>query len=765
MNYDAIVEMLRDTPGYADQIAHIEYIPGRKASYAETELPLHPILQDILKGRGIDQLYLHQAQAIDRIRAGENVVSITPTASGKSMIYLLPTIEAVLEDHRSRALFLFPTKALAQDQMAKLNEFGLFPKVRFATYDGDTPQDERTYVRSGAHIVFSNPDMLHTAILPGHTQWVRYFANLKFVVLDEIHTYRGVFGAHVSQVMRRLRRICRQYGSDPQFIGCSATIANPGELFQSLTGLDATVIDEDGSPAGKRTFVFWNPPPVTKDGARRSTHTESAKLFAHLTQHRLRTLTFAKARKSAELIVKYTRESLSQDSPDLEARIKTYRAGFTAEQRRDIERGLQTGELMGVAATSALELGVDIGDLDATILTGYPGTIASAWQQAGRSGRDGRHSLSALIAMDNPLDQYLMRHPDYFFGRPHERSVVNTRNKRIRALHMECAAFELPLGDRDWEILGPGSLEIACELAEAESLVYRNDKWYYRGDNYPARLFSIRSASTRSYRIRDITGQGALLGEVEEARAFHTIHEGAIYLHQGDAYLVHEFNQDTLEAKVCLTDATYYTEPREVTNISIAEELLRKPMGATEVCFGEVVVSNQVFGYRRKQLYTDTTVSIEDLDLPEQVFETEAFWYTVPADVSNDLMDAGHDLGGSIHAAEHACIGLMPLHCVCDRWDIGGVSASCHFDTGLATVFVYDGYAGGIGIAEESYTRIEELLLATLECIVACPCTEGCPSCIQSPKCGNNNEPLDKAGAIYLLARLLKIDLPKPVTN
>jgi DEAD/DEAH box helicase domain-containing protein len=763
MDFREYVNQLKSHPEYRGQVEHVEVIPRRSAVYAQTSEPLHPALGVRLREMGIDRLYTHQAAAVDATRRGEHVVVVAATASGKTLCYNLPTLDAVLANPKARALYLFPTKALAQDQLGKLNDFGLFPTVRFATFDGDTPQADRKYIKRGAHIVLSNPDMLHVGILPYHTTWASFLANLKYVVIDEIHTCRGVFGAHVAQVMRRLRRVCEYYGASPRFIACSATIANPGELMRNVTGLDATVIDNDGAPSGKRTFVFWNPPLLAdKEGERRSAHMEAMELFTGLVENDVRTITFAKARKSAEIILKYARKSFENQGSDLGERVMSYRAGYTPEERRRIERGLFDGELIGVTATNALELGVDVGGLDATVLTGYPGTIASAWQQAGRSGRGRDEALSVMIALDNPLDQYLMRHPEYFFGRTSEQAVVDPHNRRILASHLCCAAYELPLQAGDLERFGPRAEGVVAQLVEEGALAQRNDRWYYKGDGYPAGLVNIRSASAETYQIRDLTRGGSAIGTVEGARVYQTLHPGAIYLHQGETYLVQRLDEEERTAAVVPTAANYYTEPREVTHITVLAEHNSRPLGATHAYFGEVVVSNQVLGYRCKQLYSDTILDIVDLDLPEQVFETEAFWFTVPASLVRQLAENGLDLCGAIHAAEHAAIGMMPLLATCDRWDIGGVSSPNHMDTGMATVFIYDGYPGGVGISEATYHRLAELLGTTQEMIASCPCLDGCPSCVQSPKCGNNNEPLDKRGAAYLLEKLL---YPEPAAQ
>jgi DEAD/DEAH box helicase domain-containing protein len=757
MDFARYVQGWMSSADYRGQVEHIQSLPERKASYADPDIPLPPVLNTSLHRQGIHQLYSHQAAALNAARKGEHVLAVTATASGKTLCYNLPVLEAALSDPAARALYLFPTKALAQDQLGKLNNFGLFPQVRFATYDGDTPQTDRRYIRKGAHLVLTNPDMLHTGILPHHTRWAAFLSSLRFIVLDEVHTYRGVFGAHVAQTIRRLRRICAYYGANPQFIATSATIANPSELFAGLTGFAPTVIEEDGAPSSARTFVLWNPPFIGASGERRSAHIEATMLFTDLVANRVRNITFAKARKSAELIIKYAREVFAQRNSTLGDKVMCYRAGYSPQERRAIERGLFEGDLIGVTSTNALELGVDVGGLDATILTGYPGTIASTWQQAGRAGRTGEEALTVMIAMDNPLDQYLMRHPEYLFGKRYEQAIVNPNNRRILKAHLSCAAYELPLSSHELELFGEHAIEALGELIEEGVIVLRGSRFYYRADaNYPAAQVNIRSASSETFEIRDISRNGLPFGSIEGERVYSAAHPGAIYLHQGETYLVEALDEQRCLVDVRPVEVNYYTEPRELVFITVLCEKRSEPLGKTEAHFGEVVVTSQVMGYRQKQLYTDKVLSLVDLDLPERAFETEGLWFTIPEELSLELGRQGYDLNGSIHAVEHAAISLMPLWAMCDRWDIGGVSSPNHPDTGMATIFIYDGYPGGIGIAETTYQRLTELLLATLEMIERCPCMEGCPSCVQSPKCGNNNEPLDKQGAAYLLKKLVR---------
>jgi DEAD/DEAH box helicase domain-containing protein len=757
VDFETYLQDLRGADFYKGQIVHVQRIPGRTARYGKLERPLHPDLHERLERLGLRRLYSHQAEAVNAARNGRDVTVVTATASGKTLCYNLPVLDAVLNDNRARAFYLFPTKALAQDQLGKLDDFGLFPTVRFATYDGDTPADERRVIKRAAHIVLTNPDMLHIGILPYHSSWSGFLANLKYVVVDEMHTYRGVFGAHVALILRRLRRLCAYYGANPQFLCCSATIANPAELAQKLAGVQApVVIDGNGAPAGPRTFVFWNPPFIDAERSqRRSVNIEATSLFTDLVAQGVRNITFAKARKSAELILRYARNTFDRHLPEMSRRITSYRAGYTVRERRAIEEALFSGELIGVTATNALELGVDVGGLDATVMTGYPGTIASTWQQAGRAGRGGEEALAVLVAMSNPLDQFLMRHPDYFFGRAHEQAVVDPDNRRILATHLRCAAYERALRTEELGAFGPNAPGCLQTLTAEGRLFFHNGRWNYRGSDYPAAAVNIRSAFDGIYRIVDSGRGDRLIGVIEANMAFRTVHPGAVYMHMGETYLVERLDIEARTAYARAIEAPFYTEAGESSDIQLLEVHKHDSMGSTVKFYADVVVTSQVTDYRRKKLYTDEVLDLLDLDLPPQTFETEAFFWVVPEDVSKKLIDAGADLAGSIHAVEHAAIGMMPLLCTCDRWDVGGVSHNDHPDTHRPTIFIYDGYPGGVGIAEATYERLEALLCATHATIAACPCADGCPSCIQSPKCGNNNEPLDKQGARYLLELLL----------
>jgi len=753
----AFLDYVKSLSPYKGQVVHVEQVPGRKASYAELEQPVHEVLQGCLESLSLFPLYRHQAQAINAARSGKNIFVVTPAASGKTLCYNIPVLDRMLREKGSRALYIFPTKALAQDQLRGLQELAPLLGIGCATFDGDTPPEERGEIKKTAQIVLTNPDMLNLGILPNHQSWARFLQRLKYVVVDEVHIYCGVFGSHVANVLRRLRRLCALYGSKPQFICSSATITNPGEHIQRLVGLPFEVIDGDGSPYGGKDFVFWNTPIIDQaKSARRSANSEATFLFTELVKGGLRALTFAKSRKVTELIYIYAREQLAREKPELASRIKPYRAGYLPEERRQIERELFSGELLGATATTALELGVDIGDLDATVLTGYPGSITSTWQQAGRSGRRGERSLSFLIGLDNPLDQYFMRHPEAFFGKSFENALTNPENPYILKPHLLCAAWEHPLDDEDGQLFGDSFAQVRAELEEQGLLKERRGRWYLSPSLfYPAQEVNIRTTSSERYTVVDISKGYRELETVEAAVAFFQIHPGAIYLHQGEAYLVAELDLGAHTAAVVPVDADYYTQTKDITEVRILKLNQEKEVGAVKVYLGEVEVTTRVVGFRKKRQFTEEVIGEEPLDLPPQPFPTVALWFDIPQETPRRLAERDLDFAGGLHAVEHAAIALLPLFALCHRNDIGGLSTPLHADTGKPQIFIYDAYPGGIGIAHKGFELVVELWLATLKVISECPCEAGCPSCIQSPKCGNNNEPLDKKAAELILGDLL----------
>jgi DEAD/DEAH box helicase domain-containing protein len=763
MDAAAFLHHLVSLPDYGQQIIHIERIPHQGAIFGKLDNPLHPSLQACLKSLDISALYSHQAEALNAVLTGKNVMIATPSASGKSLCYHLATLDALLHDKNSRALYIFPTKALAQDQLRSLKQIldetkdlrQLLSPGAVATFDGDTPQNDRASIRKQARIVLTNPDMLHLGILPNHQSWSRLFRNLKYVVIDETHIYRGVFGSHVANVLRRLRRLCAFYGSNPQFICCSATIANPQEHAQNIVGLPFEAIVEDGSPHGEKYFTFWNPPVIDEaKTSRRSPNSEAAFLLGELVQKEIRSLVFARTRKLTELIYIYTQGQLSSSLRD---KISPYRAGYLPEDRRRIEHQFFDGELLGLVATTALELGINIGDLEATVLTGYPGSIASAWQQAGRSGRSTHSSLSFLIAQENPLDQYLMRNPDFFFSKNFDNAIINPDNRYILKPHLLCAAWEKPLDNEDEKFFGPNTRTLLTELEREGRLRRRHERWYPAVSlSYPAQDINIRATSGQNYAVID-GEDGCLLETVEASVAFFQVYPGAIYLHQGESYLIKELDLARHIAWAEPRPVDYYTQTMEIHDISITKVLTEKDCHAVKVYFGDVDVTVMVVGFKRKKQFTDEVIGEQPLDLPPQNFATKALWFDLPQKAVDRVADAGLDLHGGLHACEHAAIGILPLFALCDRNDIGGVSTPLHPDTGKPQIFIYDAHPGGIGIAEKGFEMISELWQATLKAVEECPCADGCPSCVQSPKCGNNNQPLDKEAAIVLLEELVAL--------
>jgi DEAD/DEAH box helicase domain-containing protein len=731
-----------------EELAHVEDVPGREAQTVALP-PLNARLEAALAGRGVDCLYTHQADSLAAASRGEHLVVATGTASGKTLAFNLPVLDAIAADPKTRALYLYPTKALAQDQARALGELRL-PRLRAAIYDGDTEPERRRDIRRSANLVLTNPDMLHVGVLPHHDRWADVLANLRFVVVDEAHVYRGVFGSHVGNVLRRLRRAAAIYGAEPQFLFASATIANPGELAHSLLGVGATVIAEDGAPRAARTIAFWNPPVLDEPlQLRASALGEGARLLAELVSRNLRTICFAKSRKAAELIHRFASDRLDAETA---ARLSPYRAGYTPAQRRDIERRLVEGDLLGVTATDALELGIDIGLLDCAISVGFPGTVASLRQQWGRAGRR-QHGLAVLVASEDALDQFFMREPEALLGRRVEAAILDHANPRILDGHVLAAAFEAPIDERDRETLGDAALDRAQALVEGGELKRTKAGIVWAGRDYPAARVGLRSASPESVAVVD-AGSGSILGVVERERAPSTVHKGAVYLHLGESFRVLELDLAARTALVEPFSGDYYTQAKKETTTAIEEEELAGRRLGMDVCFGRVSVTEQVVAYQKRSIRDQAVLDLVALELPPSTFETEAIWY-LPDPGQLDGLEPLPRLLGSLHAAEHAMIAVLPLWAMCDRWDIGGLSTNLHFQTGRPTVFVYDGHAGGVGIARRGYDELEGWVGDTEALLAGCPCVDGCPSCVQSPKCGNLNEFLDKDGALTLLRRML----------
>jgi len=727
-----------------EELAYLGSEPAREARVAPLPEELHPRLREALSAQGIDSLYAHQAEAWEAAARREHLIVTTGTASGKTLAFNLPVLDALAREPKRRALYLYPTKALAQDQLRALSTFKL-PKLRAAIYDGDTESERRWQVRKWANMILSNPDMLHVGVLPHHDRWGDALTNLAYVVVDEAHVYRGVFGSHVANVLRRLRRLARVYGAEPQFLLASATIANPGELARSLTGAEATVIGDDGAPRAERTVALWNPPLTDEElGLRASALGEASRLMAELVSRGLRTLCFAKSRRGAELIHRFTADRLGDDS-----RLSPYRAGYTPAQRREIERRLLKGELLGVSATNALELGIDVGLLDCVLSVGFPGTVASLRQQWGRAGRRG-HGLAVLVASEDALDQYFMREPGTLLERRVEAAILDHENPRVLDGHVRAAAFEAPLDDADRELLGDAALERAAALPELRKT---KAGYVWAGRDYPATRVSLRSTGPEAFTIVDASS-GTMLGIVEQERAYSTVHEGAIYLHLGDSYRVRELDLATRTAVVEPFRGDYYTQAKKETSTAIVEATRGGRRLGVDLSFGRVVVTEQVVGYQKRSIQTLESFEVVPLALPQTDFETESVWFA-PEPWMLEGLEEMPRLLGSLHAAEHSLIALLPLWAMCDRWDIGGLSTNLHFQTGRPTIFVYDGHAGGVGIAERGFDVFEGWADDTARLLHGCPCERGCPSCVQSPKCGNLNEPLDKAGALELLERML----------
>ncbi|WP_184876325.1 DEAD/DEAH box helicase [Sphaerisporangium siamense] len=751
-----ILTRLLAVPARRERVTHVEHVPARQAGHVRWPEWVDQRLVSRLRNQGVDGLWEHQAMAADLAHRGQNVIIATGTASGKSLAYLVPAVSEILSG--GTVLYLTPTKALAADQLRSLADLGL-DEVRAATYDGDTPPDERQWVRRHANYVLTNPDMLHRSMLPRHSAWTSFWRRLKMIVVDECHGYRGVFGSHVAQILRRLRRICGKYGSRPVFMLVSATVSDPAVAAMRLTGLEMDEVTTDASPRGSTTFALWEPPLTDLRGeggapVRRTVTAETADLLSDLVIDDVRTLAFVRSRRGAETVSLIARGNLEEISPELPAKVAAYRAGYLAEDRRTLEKALRSGAITGLATTNALELGIDVSGLDAVLIAGWPGTRASLWQQAGRAGRDGQDALAVLIARDDPLDTYLVHHPEALFGRPVEAIVLDPDNPYVLGPHLCAAAAEIPLSEADLPTFGPSAAEVLDDLVARGLLRRRAQGWFWTRRDRAADLADIRGSGGPPVHVVEAS-TGRLLGTVDEPSAHTAVHTGAVYLHQGGTYVVEQLDLDASVALVSSASPDYSTFARDVTDITVLESVRSHPLGPGELHFGTVEVTRQVVSFLKRRLQTGEVLGEEPLDLPPRTLRTRAVWWTLPEEVVAPLRAAGLDVAGAAHAAEHASIGLLPLFATCDRWDIGGVSTELHLDTGLLTVFVYDGHEGGAGFAERGYARARDWLTATREAIASCECDRGCPSCIQSPKCGNANDPLNKPGAQTLLNLLL----------
>ncbi|MFE4633847.1 DEAD/DEAH box helicase [Streptomyces sp. NPDC056773] len=762
-----VLDRLSRGPSRAARITHTEHLPPREGRHAVWPDRIRTDVVAAIAAAGIDHPWEHQAAAAEHALDGESVIVATGTASGKSLAYLAPVLSALADGAEApngrgtTALYLAPTKALAADQRRAVRELAgpLGNAVRPAVYDGDTPFEEREWVRQYANYVLTNPDMLHRGILPAHPRWSSFLRALRYVVIDECHTYRGVFGSHVAQVLRRLRRLCARYGSDPVFLLASATASDPATAASRLTGLPVVEVSDDASPRGEVLFTLWEPPLTELKGergapVRRTATAETADLLTDLVVQGVRTVAFVRSRRGAELIAVIAQEKLAAVDRSLPRRVAAYRGGYLPEERRALERALHSGDLLGLAATTALELGVDVSGLDAVLIAGYPGTRASLWQQAGRAGRSGHGALAVLIARDDPLDTYLVHHPEALFQQPVEATVLDPDNPYVLAPHLCAAAEELPLTEPDLDLFGPAARDLLPQLEAAKLLRRRAAAWHWTRRERASDLTDIRGGGGRPVQIVE-AATGRLLGTVDEEASHTAVHDGAVHLHQGRTYLVKHLDLEDSVALVEEANPPFSTTARDTTAISVLETETEIAWGRGRLCFGSVEVTHQVVSYLRRKLITGEVLGEAKLDLPPRTLRTRAVWWTVTEDQLDEARINPEILGGALHAAEHASIGLLPLFATCDRWDIGGVSVPLHPDTLLPTVFVYDGHPGGAGFAERAFHTARAWLTATRDAIAACECEAGCPSCIQSPKCGNGNDPLHKRGAVRLLTHLL----------
>lgn len=744
------LESLEKDRRFKFQIAEHKYISPVEPRYMR--LDLNENLKSVLKDQGIERFWSHQVEAIDLIRQRENVVVMTPTASGKTLIYNIPVIESIIDNPDTKALYIFPLKGLEQDQVKNLNELFYAVGIHLSkpkkasrspiesaeVYDGDTTPYRRKKIREVLpNVIFTNPDMLHLAINPFHSKWENFFKRLQYVVVDEIHTYRGVFGSHVAHVLRRLRRICNYRGSHPQFIASSATIANPKNLSEDLTGLPFKEVVESGAPRSGRHFIFVNP--------LESPYTEATWLFIHCLKAGLKTIVFTKARKITELIYRWTVDR----APELSEKISPYRAGFLPKERREIEQRLFSGDLLGVVSTSALELGVDIGGLDACILVGYPGSISSTWQRAGRVGRHGQESAIFMIGIRDALDQYFMRHPNAFFEKSHEAAIIDPENKNILKKHLPCAASEIYLREDD-KVYDVNGLKPIIEESMTEGLLNQGkmgDIWFSR-KRMPHRDVGIRAIG-ESFDIVDDSGKA--IGELSGYRIFREAFPGAVYLHRGRQYRVMELDLERKKVFCREVDVLYYTQALSKEDTQIIVEKKMKKLERFAVHWGNLRMTNRVTGYERKNIFDRTRISRHDLEMPEYTFDSEGLWIKIDKKTEDSIESLGYDLAGSLHATEHSCIACIPLFALCDKGDIGGLSYIFYPDFKTPAIFIYDGYEGGIGLTRRAFDVIGDWFKAALTVIEECPCEDGCPSCVQDPQCGSGNQPLDKEGANFLI--------------
>ncbi|MGB2988703.1 MAG: DEAD/DEAH box helicase [Candidatus Zixiibacteriota bacterium] len=731
MNLLQILDELKEDKYLQSCISHWEVVPPKEPVYAEFPAGMNPRIRSVLEKRGIRKLYSHQATAIENILAGRNVVTVTPTASGKTLCYNLPVVNAVLEKPESRALYLFPTKALSQDQVAELHQLvtDLDADIRTYTFDGDTPRSARAAIRTAGHIVVTNPDMLHSGILPHHTRWIKLFENLKFVVIDEIHHYRGIFGSHLGNVIRRLKRICAFYGSDPQFVCCSATIANPMELTRKIIEDEVVLVDNNGAPSGEKHFILYNPPVINKElGIRRSYINETRRLAEKFLSNDVQTIVFARSRLRVEILLTYLAEVMRKARKPSDS-IRGYRGGYLPLQRREIERGLREGTIRGVVSTNALELGIDIGQLDVSVMAGYPGNIASTWQQAGRAGRRTDVSVAVLVANSSPLDQFIIHHPDYFFSQSPESGIVDPNNLSILVSHVKCAAFELPFADG--ETFGVEATEKILAHLEGERILHHVEgKWHWTSEVYPAEQVSLRSASTDNFVILDSTDRNRIVGEMDYFSAPIFLHKDAIYLHGADQYQIEELDWEGKKAYAKEVEVDYYTDTITKTDLKVLEVAQRQEEPAGNCAHGEVSVTTLATMFKKIKFRTHENVGFGKINLPELEMHTTSFWFEFPPDIGSKLGFSGEELGGSLRALANVLRSVAPLWVMCDPKDIRAFPEVKSPFTDRPTVYVYDNYPGGVGFSQKLFDLSNDVWKACGEMIRSCECTEGCPSCV-----------------------------------
>ncbi|MCD1257465.1 DEAD/DEAH box helicase [Paenibacillus athensensis] len=723
-----MIEWIRRTPEIMSQVTYWHTIPPREAKLAAFPAGLHESIREALASKGITRLYTHQARSLEEAVSGRHVVTVTPTASGKTLCYNLPVLQKVLEQDSARALYLFPTKALAQDQVAELHQVveAMGADIKSHTYDGDTPPAVRQAIRNAGHIVVTNPDMLHSAILPHHTKWVKLFENLAYIVIDEVHSYRGVFGSHVANVIRRLKRICRFYGSNPQFICASATIDNPKEHAERLIGEQVSLVDENGAPSGEKHFVFYNPPVVNRQlGIRRSSVLETRKLAAALLKNGIQTIVFARSRVRVEILLTYLQELVRNELGSKS--IRGYRGGYLPKLRREIERGLRSGEIRGVVSTNALELGIDIGQLQACVLNGYPGTIASTWQQSGRAGRRQESSLTILVASSNPLDQYLIQNPRYFFERPPEQALIHPDNLIILVDHVKCAAYELPF-EMD-EKFGEEPLRDILEFLTEERVLHQvQDRWYWMEQSFPAHNISLRSAAQENFVIIDLTSGSRVIGECDRFSAPTLIHEEAIYIHEGVQFQVEKLDYEEKKAYVRQVDVDYFTDASMAVQLKVLHVHREEMLGGLQRQLGEVTVNAQPTIFKKIRLRTHENIGSGPIHLPEEELHTSSYWFTL-----NEEMTAGrsaNDLQFALLGLANVLVRIAPLHLMCDPFDIRVVPQVRAVHNKQPTIFFYDRYPGGVGLSERLYDVHGALLREARELIAGCSCLSGCPACV-----------------------------------